>query len=129
MYESGATHWDTSDAYGESEANIGKWYAQRSRARFYTALTVLYRFKRTGKRNEIFIATKFGFVIEPKEDGRTTCGDPEYAAKAIDRSLNSLGVDYIDLWYLHRSVERRFIVPTFALIPCSGNLAQTQPSP
>jgi len=39
-YELGATNWDSADMYGDSELLLGKW------------------FKRTGKRNEIFLATK-----------------------------------------------------------------------
>ncbi|TVY80463.1 Aldo-keto reductase yakc [NADP(+)] [Lachnellula suecica] len=42
--ELGATFWDTSDLYGDSEALLAKW------------------FKRTGKREQIFLGTKFGFV-------------------------------------------------------------------
>ena len=63
------------------------------------------RLEKSEKRNEIFVATKFGTVLEgPLPDGRIVCGDPEYVAKAIDRSLQRLKTDYIDLWYLHRSV-------------------------
>ena len=40
--------------------------------------------------------------MEPLPDGRRVCGDPEYAAKAIDRSLKLLQTDHVDLWYLHR---------------------------
>ena len=55
--------------------------------------------KRTGKRSEIFLATKFGFTADPN---RLLNGSPEYAREALDRSLKKLGVDYIDLYYLHR---------------------------
>ncbi|KAI0747134.1 Aldo/keto reductase [Daedaleopsis nitida] len=87
VYESGCTHWDTADVYADSEELIGKW------------------FKKTGKRNEIFLATKFGFVLggEPLPDGRRICGDPEYVPKALERSLARLGVEHLDLWYLHRA--------------------------
>jgi hypothetical protein len=59
------------------------------------------RFKKTGKRNEIFLATKFGFVFS---EGRAVNGEPEYVKAACAKSLKRLGVDYIDLYYLHRYV-------------------------
>lgn len=61
------------------------------------------RFKRTGKRDEIFLATKFGIVSGP----RTIDGTPEYAVKALDASLKRLGTDHVELWYLHRSVSAK----------------------
>jgi aryl-alcohol dehydrogenase-like predicted oxidoreductase len=58
-------------------------------------------FKRTGKRNDIFLATKFGNYVAP--DGtRQVRNDPEYIRQACDKSLKRLGVDYIDLYYCHR---------------------------
>ena len=67
------------------------------------ALNHLHRLKRTGKRNEIFLATKFGLGRHWEGDeSRTVNGDPNYVPKAIQRSLEQLGVDYVDLWYLHR---------------------------
>lgn len=63
---------------------------------------LLQRFKKTGKRNEIFLATKFGGRSGIGGD-RTINADPDYVRKAFDRSLSRLGVDYIDLYYLHRA--------------------------
>ena len=54
--------------------------------------------KRTGKRDEIFLATKFGVV----RDERIINGSPEYVHQAIENSLRRLGVDCVDLYYLHR---------------------------
>jgi aryl-alcohol dehydrogenase-like predicted oxidoreductase len=59
------------------------------------------RFKRTGKRNEIFLASKFGVTFNP-EIGVYSRGDPEYVKEAANRSLARLGVDTIDLYYVHR---------------------------
>ncbi|OJT04805.1 Aldo-keto reductase yakc [NADP(+)] [Trametes pubescens] len=81
VYDGGCTFCDTADRYLDSEDLIGQW------------------FKRTGKRNEIFLATKFGIVPGP----RTIDGTPEYAVKALDASLKRLGTDHVDLWYLHRA--------------------------
>lgn len=86
VYESGCRFWDTSDVYGDSEVLLGKW------------------FKRTGKRNDIFLATKFGYVLDPSAaaKGFPLSGSPEFTLKALDESLRKLGVDHIDLWYQHR---------------------------
>lgn len=58
------------------------------------------RFKKTGKRNDIFLATKFGFAHGSKD--KLVHAPPEYVPKALEKSLARLGVDCIDLWYLHR---------------------------
>ncbi|KAJ6452493.1 NADP-dependent oxidoreductase domain-containing protein [Mycena sanguinolenta] len=79
-YAAGCTFWDTADVYADSEELIGKW------------------FKRTGKRAEIFLCSKFGFTPSASIDG-----SPEYVKKATESSLKKLGVDYIDLYYLHRA--------------------------
>ena len=59
----------------------------------------LRRFKKTGKRNEIFLATKFG-VTRP---GFTINGTPEYVKAAAETSLKRMGIETIDLYYLHVS--------------------------
>ncbi|KAK7045309.1 Aldo/keto reductase [Favolaschia claudopus] len=79
-HAAGCTFWDSSDLYGDSEQLIGKW------------------FKRTGKRADIFLCSKYGFLLPSFEID----GSPEYTKVAIDASLKKLGVDCIDLYYLHR---------------------------
>lgn len=80
LYESGCTFWDTADGYGDSEELIGRW------------------FKRSGKRDDIFLATKFGLA-----SGKgVVCGEPEYVHQAFAKSISRLGVDHVDLYYLHR---------------------------
>jgi len=61
----------------------------------------LRRFKKTGKRDEILLATKFG--LAHGDPGRVVKADPEYVHEAFDKSLSRLGVDYVDLYYLHRA--------------------------
>ena len=81
----GETFWDTSDFYGPytNEELIGKW------------------FKLTGRRKEIFLATKFAGFFNP--DGSLGIrGDKEYVKQACEASLKRLGTDYIDLYYQHR---------------------------
>ncbi|CAA7257376.1 unnamed protein product [Cyclocybe aegerita] len=77
-FEEGCTFWDSADYYADSEELIGKW------------------FKRTGKRDKIFIATKFG--ITPTAPN----GKPEYVRSACEKSLKRLGVDTVGLYYIHR---------------------------
>jgi aryl-alcohol dehydrogenase-like predicted oxidoreductase len=56
-----------------------------------------------GRRDEVFLATKFANVRK-KEDPTfwTISGKPEYVAAACEASLRRLGVDHIDLYYQHR---------------------------
>ena len=56
-----------------------------------------------GRREQVFLATKFGNVRNPDKPGTwTVTGRPEYVKEACDASLSRLGVDYIDLYYQHR---------------------------
>ncbi|MCL4547609.1 MAG: aldo/keto reductase [Bacteroidetes bacterium] len=76
----GINFFDTADVYGNghNETLVGKALKER--------------------RNEAVIATKFGFL--PHEAGIS--GKPEYVKRACDTSLKRLGIDSIDLYYLHR---------------------------
>ena len=83
--ELGINFLDTSDAYGPhtNEVLVGKTIA--------------------GKRDKVFLATKFGIVRDPADpQARGVNGRPEYVRKSCDDSLKRLGVDYIDLYYQHR---------------------------
>jgi aryl-alcohol dehydrogenase-like predicted oxidoreductase len=87
--ELGITFLDTADMYGtgENEKLVGK--AIR------------------GKRDEVFLATKFGIVRDPNNPGiRGVNGSPEYVRTSCDASLKRLGVEHIDLYYQHR-VDRK----------------------
>ena len=89
----GCSFVDTADAYGNghNEQLVGKAVA--------------------GRRNEAFVATKFGIVFDPDQGGTplptgwgfslTINGTPAYARQAVDSSLKRLGMSHIDLWYLH----------------------------
>jgi aryl-alcohol dehydrogenase-like predicted oxidoreductase len=81
----GINFLDTADAYGigDNEELIGKTIR--------------------GRRDEVFLATKFANVR--KKDDPThwsISGKPEYVLSACDASLKRLGVDHIDLYYQHR---------------------------
>lgn len=83
LIETGCTFWDSADIYRDNEDLLGAW------------------FKRTGRRNEIFLATKFGNAVD-KDGKRIVKGDPEYVKQACESSLNRLGIETIDLYYAHR---------------------------
>jgi aryl-alcohol dehydrogenase-like predicted oxidoreductase len=53
-----------------------------------------------GKRNGLFIATKFGVTISA--EGSKVDGRPETVIKSAEGSLKRLGIDTIDLYYQHR---------------------------
>lgn len=86
--ELGETFWDTADMYGDSEDLVGAYFKKNPSA-----------------RSKVFLATKFANVIDDEtyEMKMTVDSSPEYAKKCIDRSLKRLGVDQIDLYYMHRA--------------------------
>jgi aryl-alcohol dehydrogenase-like predicted oxidoreductase len=82
----GCNFLDTSDMYGPhtNERLVGSAIA--------------------GRRDEVFLATKFGIKLIRDDDlvNREVDGRPEYVREACDASLKRLGVDHIDLYYQHR---------------------------
>jgi aryl-alcohol dehydrogenase-like predicted oxidoreductase len=55
-----------------------------------------------GRRDDVFLATKFGIKLGSDPAARGTDGRPEYVRAAIDGSLQRLRTDRVDLYYLHR---------------------------
>jgi aryl-alcohol dehydrogenase-like predicted oxidoreductase len=55
-----------------------------------------------GRRDEVFLATKFGNVRGPNGEFLGVRGDPDYVRSACEASLKRLGVEVIDLYYQHR---------------------------
>ena len=83
--ESGITFFDTADMYGPytNEELLGKAIK--------------------GKRDQLFIASKFGIVRDKTNpNARGLNGSPAYVRQSIEGSLKRLGVDTIDLYYQHR---------------------------
>jgi aryl-alcohol dehydrogenase-like predicted oxidoreductase len=83
---------DTADVYskwikghtgGESETIIGTWLARR------------------GRRDDVVIATKVGMEMGPTEKGLSRA----YIRRAVERSLERLNTDYIDLYQAHKDDE------------------------
>jgi len=82
----GITFLDTADMYGPhiNEELVGQAIA--------------------GRRDEVQLATKFGITRDPDDrKKRGLRGDADYVRQSLDGSLGRLGVDHIDLWYLHRA--------------------------
>jgi aryl-alcohol dehydrogenase-like predicted oxidoreductase len=82
--EVGVTLIDTADMYGDdgsNEALVGR------------ALK--------GRRDKAVLASKFGNIKTP-DGGRKANGRPDYVPQACEASLKRLGVDHLDLYYLHR---------------------------
>ncbi|WP_114239584.1 aldo/keto reductase [Dyella sp. C9] len=83
--ERGVNLLDTADMYGPhtNEVLVGKAIRDR--------------------REQAFIATKFGIVRDPNDPARRGInGSPEYVRASCEGSLKRLGLDHIDLYYQHR---------------------------
>src|SRR5262245_34116406 len=80
----GITMLDTSDAYaaGVNEELVGQAIK--------------------GKRDKFLVASKFGNIRGPGGQRGGVNGKPEYVPVACDASLKRLGIDVIDLYYVHR---------------------------
>ncbi|MBX7452279.1 aldo/keto reductase [Mycolicibacterium sp. 3033] len=90
----GVTLLDTADQYGagHNEVLVGRGIA--------------------GRRGDVQIATKFGIDRSSGDDNRVHRGDPPYVKRSCDASLLRLGVDHIDLYYLHRPPDNAEIEDT-----------------
>ena len=82
--ERGVTFLDTADMYGvgRNEELVGRAIRDR--------------------REQVFLATKFGNVRGPAGEFLGVKGDPDYVRSACEASLKRLGVETIDLYYQHR---------------------------
>ena len=80
----GITLFDTAEMYGPhtNEIQVGKALAKR--------------------RNEAFVATKFGIGYNAERTALTVDGSPANVRRAIEGSLKRLNMDHVDLYYLHR---------------------------
>lgn len=88
----GATFLDTADIYGSghNEVLVGRGIA--------------------GRRDEVTLATKFG--IDRRTGDTVLRGEPAYVKRSCESSLLRLGVDVIDLYYLHRPPQTTEIEET-----------------
>ncbi|HEY9636424.1 MAG TPA: aldo/keto reductase [Coleofasciculaceae cyanobacterium] len=72
-------------------------------------------------RDKVILATKFGIVRGEDSSFRGINGRPEYVHQACNDSLQRLGVDYVDLYYLHRVDPN---VPIEETLGAMGELVQ-----
>lgn len=79
-----------------------------------------------GKRDQVFLATKFGIVRDPTDPTvRGVSSRPDYIRQSVDGSLKRLGVDVIDLYYQHRgdpSVPVEDVIGTLADLVTAGKI-------
>jgi len=94
--EMGIDFFDTADMYGphHNEELIGRFLATR--------------------KPKIKIATKFGIVRKPGEYQRSIDNSPQYARACCEASLRRLGIEQIDLYYVHRIDPTHLIEETMA---------------
>jgi len=78
----GVTFLDTANVYGDSELKVGKALA--------------------GRRMGVVLATKFGIIADSPGVNRGVDGRPAHVYASCEASLRRLGVDHIDLYYVHR---------------------------
>ncbi|WP_101254168.1 aldo/keto reductase [Streptomyces barkulensis] len=108
--ELGVTLYDTADLYGFGEN-------ERFIAPFVRA-----------HRDEVVVATKFGIVMDPADPAkRDIRNDAAYIRQCAEGSLERLGVDVIDLYYMHRRDTRVPIeetVGTMAELVAEGKVRQ-----
>jgi aryl-alcohol dehydrogenase-like predicted oxidoreductase len=90
----GVTFIDTADIYGagHNEVLVGRAIAHR--------------------RDEVQLATKFGIDRTGGDAHRIVRGEHDYVKRSCESSLTRLGVDHIDLYYLHRPPQTAEIEET-----------------
>ena len=100
----GVTFIDTADIYGagHNEVLVGRAIS--------------------GRRDGVQLATKFGIDRSGGDDTRVVRGERGYVQRACESSLLRLGVDVIDLYYLHRPPQTAEIEETVGAM--AGLVAQ-----
>lgn len=117
--DAGVTLFDTADAYGPGE-ELGA-DAQGANETLVAGLL-----DELGLRDEVLLATKGGHV-RTDGGGWATDSSPDHLRRAVDASLERLGVEQIALWQHHRpdpKVDYATIVGTLKEIHDSGKVAR-----
>jgi aryl-alcohol dehydrogenase-like predicted oxidoreductase len=108
----GASDWDTSIATIRHAVDVGVTLLDTADQYGSGHNEVLVGRGIVGRRDEVQIATKFGIDRSSGDDARVHRGDPPYVKRSCDASLLRLGVDHIDLYYLHRPPDNAEIEDT-----------------
>jgi aryl-alcohol dehydrogenase-like predicted oxidoreductase len=85
--DTGTSHWDTSNVYGPeiSENVIGTFFKANA-----------------GARSKVHLATKGGIKRRPGSTERGFDNSAAYLRECLEGSLRRMGVEHVDLYYIHR---------------------------
>ena len=87
-FDHGITHFDLANNYGPPPGSAESLFGRLLNSDF------------AGHRDELVISTKAGYWMHPGPYGEW--GSRKYLLSSLDRSLERLGVDYVDIFYSHR---------------------------
>ena len=108
----GPTDWDESVATIHRALDLGVTFLDTADIYGFGHNEVLVGRAITGRRDEVRLATKFGIDRRMGDGHRVQRGEAGYVQAACDASLLRLGVDVIDLYYLHRPPQTAEIEET-----------------
>ena len=98
----GATDWDSSIATIHRALDLGVTFLDTADLYGDGHNEVLVGRALSGRRERVQLATKFGIDRSAGDARMVMRGEPAYVAQSCNSSLLRLGVDVIDLYYLHR---------------------------
>ncbi|HEV2372385.1 MAG TPA: aldo/keto reductase [Streptosporangiaceae bacterium] len=108
----GATDWDESIATIHRALDLGVTFLDTADIYGAGHNEVLVGRAIAGRRDEVQLATKFGVDRSAGDPNRTVRGERDYVKRSCEASLTRLGVEVIDLYYLHRPPQTAEIEET-----------------
>jgi aryl-alcohol dehydrogenase-like predicted oxidoreductase len=108
----GATDWDESIATIRRALDLGVTFIDTADIYGAGHNEVLVGRGIVGRRDEVQLATKFGIDRSGGDAKRVVRGERGYVKRSCESSLTRLGVDHIDLYYLHRPPQTAEIEET-----------------
>jgi aryl-alcohol dehydrogenase-like predicted oxidoreductase len=112
----GPTDWDESIATIHRALSLGVTFLDTADIYGVGHNEVLVGRAISGRRDEVQLATKFGIDRSGGDDKRVVRGERGYVKRACESSLTRLGVDVIDLYYLHRPPQTAEIEETVGAV-------------